>query len=75
MYFGFLIPKSQRVVRLDLINMKNTIAFKHGLMLLHQLMDMIINIHKDQDLQFGHLDFQNLYFVYNKHSGNKMRSP
>lgn len=75
MYFGFLIPKSQRVVRLDLVNMKNIIAFKHGLMLLHQLIDMIIKIHQDPLLTFGHIDFQNLYYVYNKHKPNQMRSP
>ena len=42
---------------MDLVNMKNVIAFKHGLMLLHQFIDMIIKIHQDPELTFGHLDF------------------
>jgi hypothetical protein len=63
MYFGFLIPQHQKVLKLDTQHMGAIIGFKHGLMLLHQFIDFIIRIHQKGNLKFGHLDFQNLYFV------------
>ena len=68
MYFGYLIPKHQKVLRLDTTHLRAIIGFKHGLMLLHQFIDFIIKIHMKENLRFGHLDFQSLYFVQSKNN-------
>lgn len=40
-------------------------------MLIHQFLDFVINIH-EKGMNFGYLDFQNLYFVQNNHDQNKV---
>lgn len=55
--------------------MKNIVGFKHGLMLLYQFIEFVVKIHQNTGLVFGHLDFQNLYYVYNKKNLKRMRSP
>ena len=64
MYFGFLIPKYDKVFGLDINSLKTYIGFKQGLMLFHQFVDFMKRIH-GKNLRFGHLDFENLYFIRN----------
>lgn len=44
-------------------------------MLLYQFIELVVKIHQNTGLVFGHLDFQNLYYVYNKKNLKRMRSP
>ena len=63
-YFGYLIPKYCKVFPIDVNYLKQSIGFKHGLLLFYQFIDFVIRIHK-KGMRYGHLDFQNLYFVRN----------
>ena len=63
-YFGYLIPKYQKVFPLDINHLKSTIGFKHGILLFYQFIDFMIRIHK-KGMRYGFIDFQNLYFVKN----------
>ena len=64
MYLGYLIPKHDWVNGLNVDSLKALIGFKQGLMLLHQFVDFMQRIHQ-KNLRFGHLDFENLYFLRN----------
>jgi hypothetical protein len=66
MYFGFLIPKFRKTLPVDSNNL-SIIGFKHGLMLLYQFIQFMVNIHKKEH-NFGYLDFSNIYFAENKDS-------
>jgi len=55
-YFGYLIPKTLQVLRMDESNSKKALKFRHGLALLYQFIDFILRIH-DNNMWFGYLDF------------------
>ena len=53
--------------------LKTSVGFKHGLMLGYQFVQLLIQIHKKQ-MVFGHLDFQNMYFLKNGSSKPQLSS-
>ena len=55
-YMGFLIPKYEKILPLDVNYLKIQIGFKHGCMLFYQFLDLMIKTHLKK-MRFGHLDF------------------
>ena len=72
LYLGFLIPKFKRTVPLDIQHCK-IISFKHGLMLLYQFIEFVTRIH-EKEYKFGHLDFQNIFFIENRNESKQRRA-